>query len=54
MLMSIEKDILIDSDELIDTIANSSSELKKLLIQRKSNAQLILNLNHIKKNIKFM
>ncbi|CAI6358469.1 unnamed protein product [Macrosiphum euphorbiae] len=32
MLMSIEKDILIDSDELIDTIANSSSELKKLLI----------------------
>ncbi|CAI6362869.1 unnamed protein product [Macrosiphum euphorbiae] len=32
LLMSIEKDILIDSDELIDTIANSSSELKTLLI----------------------
>lgn len=31
MLMSIEKDILIDPDELIDTIANSSSQLKKLL-----------------------
>jgi len=32
MLMSIEKDIFIDSDKLIDTIANSSNQLKQLLI----------------------
>ncbi|KAF0771163.1 zinc finger MYM-type protein 1-like [Aphis craccivora] len=32
MLMSIEKDIFIDSDKLIDTIVNSSNQLKKLLI----------------------
>ncbi|KAF0771788.1 Dimer Tnp hAT domain-containing protein [Aphis craccivora] len=32
MLMSIEKDIFIDSDKFIDTIANSSNQLKKLLI----------------------
>jgi len=32
MLMSIEKDIFINSDKLIDSVANSSNQLKKLLI----------------------
>lgn len=33
--MPIEKDILTDSDKSIDMIANSSSQLKKLLILSK-------------------
>ena len=32
MLMAVEKDLSIDTGKLIDTVANSSSELKKLCI----------------------
>jgi len=37
MLMSIEKDIFIDSDKLIDTIVNSSNQLKKITDIKKIN-----------------